>query len=38
LLYALWIVEDEALLAAGLVQIVDQYGPLLQQLITPADA
>jgi AcrR family transcriptional regulator len=38
LLYALWIVEDDALLAAGREQIVDHYAPLLQQLITPARA
>ena len=37
LLYALWVVEDEQLLAEGYDHIVARYGPLLQQLITPAD-
>ena len=35
LLYALWVVEDERLLAEGDDRIIARYGPLLQQLITP---
>ncbi|WP_084780360.1 TetR/AcrR family transcriptional regulator [Planobispora rosea] len=36
LLYALWAVGDERLLAAGREELVSRYGPLLQQLLTPA--
>jgi len=35
LLYALWVVGDETLLATDHSVIVDRYGALLQQLITP---
>ncbi|THG32917.1 TetR/AcrR family transcriptional regulator [Naasia lichenicola] len=35
LLYSLWVVGDEALLAADHDHIVARYGSLLQQLITP---
>jgi hypothetical protein len=35
LLYALWVVEDEALLAVGRPALVDRYGALLQQVLTP---
>ncbi len=36
LLYALWIVEDEALRATDDEEIVARYGALLQGLVTPA--
>jgi AcrR family transcriptional regulator len=36
LLYSLWVVGDETLLAADHAELVDRYGGLLQQLITPA--
>lgn len=35
LLYSLWIVGDEELLAAGHAELVRRYGALLQALITP---
>jgi AcrR family transcriptional regulator len=35
LLYALWVVGDETLLATDHAEIVDRYGALLQQLVTP---
>lgn len=35
LLYSLWVVEDEALLAADRTDIVRRYGALLQALLTP---
>jgi len=35
LLYALWIVEDEVLIAADHEEIVARYGAVLQQLLTP---
>ncbi len=35
LLYALWVVEDEALLAGGGAALVERYGALLQQVLTP---
>ncbi|GHF53039.1 AcrR family transcriptional regulator [Amycolatopsis bartoniae] len=35
LLYALWVVGDEQLAAAGREEIVSRYGDLLQQLLTP---
>jgi AcrR family transcriptional regulator len=38
LLYALWVVEDEALLAVGTAALADRYGALLQQVLTPPDA
>jgi AcrR family transcriptional regulator len=36
LLYALWVVGDEILLSADHAELVDRYGVLLQQLITPS--
>ena len=33
--YALWVVEDETLLATDRTEIVHRYGDLLQQLVTP---
>lgn len=38
LLYSLWIVGDEELLRAGVDELVDRYGALLQQVLTPAGA
>ncbi|MEO7016252.1 MAG: TetR family transcriptional regulator [Leifsonia sp.] len=35
LLYSLWVVGDEALLASDHAQIAERYGALLQELITP---
>jgi AcrR family transcriptional regulator len=35
LLYSMWVVGDEVLLAADRADVVDRYGSLLQQLITP---
>ena len=36
LLYALWVVGDEQLLATDPREIADRYGALLQQILTPA--
>lgn len=36
LLYSLWVVGDEALLAADRSEVADRYGALLQRLLTPA--
>lgn len=36
LLYALWVVGDEALLAADHTELAERYGALLQPLLTPA--
>jgi AcrR family transcriptional regulator len=38
LLYSLWIVGDEQLLAADRGELTDRYGALLQQVLTPAAA
>ena len=35
LLYSMWVVRDEALLAADRAEVVDRYGALLLRLITP---
>ena len=35
LLYSLWVVGDEELIAAGRAELVRRYGALLQELITP---
>ncbi|PRX46650.1 TetR family transcriptional regulator [Prauserella shujinwangii] len=35
LLYALWVVGDEHLIAVGRDELVSRYGALLQQLLTP---
>jgi AcrR family transcriptional regulator len=37
LLYSMWVVGDERLLAADHDQIVERYGALLQAILTPAD-
>ncbi|WP_382307857.1 TetR family transcriptional regulator [Herbiconiux sp. UC225_62] len=37
LLYSLWVVGDEELLATDHDQIVERYGALLQELITPTE-
>lgn len=36
LLYALWVVGDERLLAADQAQLAQRYGALLQELLTPS--
>ena len=37
LLYSMWVVGDEVLLATDHTVLVERYGALLQQLITPGD-
>jgi len=38
LLYSLWVVGDEQLLAADPTELVRHYGALLQALVTPPSA
>jgi len=37
LLYSLWVVEDDALLAAGRRRVVERYGALLQEVLAPGE-